>query len=187
MFSTLLKTWIIQSISDLLAEPKYQNNIIWSTMYSSVFQPFSSRGTSRKFQIIWRNLKALYSTIHSIFREPSKELAEPRLKNTDVQCTVCTVYRICQYHRWKKTDLKNDKLKIVQTITLWTTWFKTSKIKCSTSSQFHQHFTSSFCAHILLPKKFQSQIVIREKLHKTLLYEKSLSKMMMKLAPKQQS
>jgi len=31
-------------------------------------------------------------------------------------------------------------------------------------SQFHQHFISSFCANILLPKKLQSQTVIREKL-----------------------
>ena len=56
---------------------------------SSVFQPFSSRGTSQKFLIIWRNLNAPYSTIYCIFREPSKELAEPlgsaepKLKNTD--------------------------------------------------------------------------------------------------------
>jgi len=55
------------------------------------FQPFSSRGTAQKFQIIWRN--APYSAIYSIFREPSKELpeplgsAEPRLKNTDVDNT----------------------------------------------------------------------------------------------------
>jgi len=53
----------------------------------SVFQPFSSLGTSQKFIIIWRNLNAPYSTIYSIFRESSKELAEPlgsaepRLKN----------------------------------------------------------------------------------------------------------
>jgi len=54
----------------------------------SVFQPFSSRGTSQKFIIIWRNLNTPYSAIYSITREPSKELAEPlgsaeaRLKNT---------------------------------------------------------------------------------------------------------
>jgi len=52
------------------------------TWQGSVFQPFSSRGTSQKFLIIWRNLNAPYSTIYSIFREPNKELAEPRLKNT---------------------------------------------------------------------------------------------------------
>jgi len=59
-------------------------------MKACVFQPFSSRGTSQFFLIIWRNLNAPYSTIYSIFREPSKELAEPlgsaepRLKNNDV-------------------------------------------------------------------------------------------------------
>jgi len=50
------------------------------------FQPFSHQ----KFVIIWRSLNASYSTLFSIFREPSKELAEPlcsaepRLKNTDL-------------------------------------------------------------------------------------------------------
>jgi len=34
--------------------------------------------------------------------------------------------------------------------------------------QFHQHFTHAFCANIILPKKFQSQNVSRDKLHKTL-------------------
>jgi len=68
-----------------------------SNFLSNVFQPFSSRGTSQKFLIMWRNhglhgrnLNTPYSTIYSIFREPSKELAEPlgsaepRLKNTDL-------------------------------------------------------------------------------------------------------
>jgi len=77
-------------------------------------------------------------------------------------------------------------------------------------SQFHEHFTSSFCAFILLPKnyrsyacfkarnmyqpchiivgkmekkKLQSQTVIREKLSKALLYEKGVDKMLMKLTP----
>jgi len=55
-----------------------------------VGQCFSSHGTSQKFLIIWRNLNAPFSTIYSIFREPSKELAEPlgsaepRLKNAVV-------------------------------------------------------------------------------------------------------
>jgi len=59
--------------------------------YSIAFQPFSSRGTSRKFLIIRRNLNAPYSAIYIIFMEPSKELAEPlrsaepRLKNTALQ------------------------------------------------------------------------------------------------------
>ncbi len=35
-----------------------------------------------------------------------------------------------------------------------------------TRCQFHQHFMSSFCAYIILPKKSQSQTVIREKLRK---------------------
>jgi len=39
--------------------------------------------------------------------------------------------------------------------------------------QFHQHFTSSFLAENLSPKKIQSQTVTREKL-KTLSYKKSL-------------
>jgi len=76
-------------------EPEYTNKrfkklFLISTIYHSVFQPFSSCGTSRKFLIIWWNLNAPYSTIYSIFREPSKELAEPlgsaepRLKNTDL-------------------------------------------------------------------------------------------------------
>ena len=48
---------------------------------TSVFQPFSSRGTFQKFLMIWRNLNASNSTIQSVFREPSKEFAEP---NTDL-------------------------------------------------------------------------------------------------------
>jgi len=64
---------------------KYQFDVM---VYSSVFQPFSSRGTRQKFLIIWWNLNTPYGTIYRIFREPSKELAEPlgstepRLKNT---------------------------------------------------------------------------------------------------------
>ncbi len=70
-----------------------QKKIKWLdnlSAYDSVFQPFSSRGTFQKFLMIWRNLKASNSTIYSVFREPSKELAEPlgsakpRLKNTGV-------------------------------------------------------------------------------------------------------
>ncbi len=59
-----------------------------TSYYTSVFQPSSSRGTSKTFLIIWRNLNAPCCSIYSIFREPSKELveplgsAEPRLKNT---------------------------------------------------------------------------------------------------------
>ncbi len=60
------------------------------TLYISVFQPFSSRGTSQNCLIIWRNLNNPYSTIYSIFREPRKKYAEPlgsaepRLKNTAI-------------------------------------------------------------------------------------------------------
>jgi hypothetical protein len=42
---------------------------------------------------------------------------------------------------------------------------------------------SPFGAHILSPKKAQSQTVIREELHNSLLYEKFASKMLMKLTP----
>jgi hypothetical protein len=65
----------------------------FESAYTSVFQPFSSRGTSQKFINIWRNLNAPHSTIYSIFREPSKKLAEPlgsaepRLKNTGLHST----------------------------------------------------------------------------------------------------
>jgi len=47
----------------------------------------------------------------------------------------------------------------------------------------HQHFTSSFWANILSPKKLQSQSVARKKLLKALLYEKGESKMLMKWIP----
>jgi hypothetical protein len=50
---------------------------ISTKFHSSVFQPFSIRGTSCKFLITWRNLNVPYSTIFSIFKEPRKELAEP--------------------------------------------------------------------------------------------------------------
>ncbi len=56
-------------------------------------------------------------------------------------------------------------------------------ITLGTSSQYHLHFMSIFCADILSPKKFQSQYGIREKLHKTLLHEKGTRKMLMKLTP----
>ncbi len=50
-------------------------------------------------------------------------------------------------------------------------------------SQFHQHISSSFYAgRYSFAEKLQSQTV-REKLHKTLLYEKGLSKILMKLTP----
>jgi len=48
--------------------------------------------------------------------------------------------------------------------------------------QFHQYFTGSFFANNLR-KKIKKQIVIREKLHKALLFEKDACKMLMKLTP----
>jgi hypothetical protein len=76
------------------------------TPYMRVFQPFSNRGTSQKFLTIWRNLNALYSTIYSIFKEPSKELAEPlgsaepMLKNTALyrQKYKLSLYQLSQTH-----------------------------------------------------------------------------------------
>jgi len=49
----------------------------------------------------------------------------------------------------------------------------------------HQHFTSSFCADILLLKKSQNKTVIRAKLRKALSYKKVLRKMLMKISPGQ--
>jgi len=48
-------------------------------------------------------------------------------------------------------------------------------------SQLHQQFTISFCANILAPKKLLSLTVIREKLFRTLSYEKGASKLLIKL------
>jgi hypothetical protein len=54
----------------------------------------------------------------------------------------------------------------------------------ATCSQFHHHFTSSFCVNILLPKKkIQSRKASREKLCKAHSYKKSVCKMLMKLPP----
>jgi hypothetical protein len=51
-------------------------------------------------------------------------------------------------------------------------------------SQFHQHFTSSFCANIKRQRKLQSQTVIREKVRKTLLNKKKAAcKVLIKLTP----
>jgi len=44
--------------------------------------------------------------------------------------------------------------------------------------QFHHHFRSSFCADILLPKKLQSQNVIKEKLEKHLYTVKVVLRML---------
>jgi len=69
----------------------FKNSLSWPTQYDSVFQPFLSRGTFQKFHMIWQNLHASNSTIYSVFREPSKKLAEPlgssepRLKNTAIR------------------------------------------------------------------------------------------------------
>jgi len=48
----------------------------------------------------------------------------------------------------------------------------------ATFSQFCQHFTSSFCTNILSSKNTKSNCLSREKLHKTLLYEKAAHKML---------
>jgi hypothetical protein len=42
----------------------------------------------------------------------------------------------------------------------------------ATCSQFHQHFTGSFCVNILAKKKLQIQTETQEKLRKTLSYKK---------------
>ncbi len=54
-------------------------------IYGSVFQPFSSRGTFQKLLSVWRNLHTQNSANLRILRERSQELAEPRLKNTDLR------------------------------------------------------------------------------------------------------
>ncbi len=53
-------------------------------------------------------------------------------------------------------------------------------MKKLTSSQFHQHYTNSFWAVILLTKKIQTQAVCR-KSAQTLLYKKTAHKMLVKL------
>ncbi len=69
-----------------------KNKLIKLTILDSVFQPFSSRGTSQQFLIIRRNLNTPYSTIYSIFKEPSEKLAEPRWKNTDLGYKTFVLY-----------------------------------------------------------------------------------------------
>ncbi len=49
-------------------------------------------------------------------------------------------------------------------------------------SQCHQHFMSSFCTDILLPKNHKAKLII-QKLCKELSYGKVESKMLMKLTP----
>jgi hypothetical protein len=51
------------------------------------------------------------------------------------------------------------------------------------SSQFHPHFTSTFCDDISSAKILQSLTVNREKLHTILLYEKASRKILVKLTP----
>jgi len=51
-----------------------------------------------------------------------------------------------------------------------------------TRCQFHQHFTSTFCANIFAPKKFKAKTYLK-KLRKVLLYKKFAHKMLMKLTP----
>jgi len=60
--------------------------------------------------------------------------------------------------------------------------FRQMKIGFKSSSQFHQNFTSSFCANIFSTKKLQNQTVTREKLHKTLPYKTVVRKMLVELS-----
>jgi len=53
----------------------------------------------------------------------------------------------------------------------------------SENCQFYQHFTSSFCADILVLKHYKSHTVSRKKLRTTLLYENTACKMLVKLTP----
>jgi hypothetical protein len=54
-----------------------------------------------------------------------------------------------------------------------------ARVVFNTGGQFHQHFLSSFCADILLTKNYKAkQTASREKLHITLLYEKSAYKIL---------
>ncbi len=56
----------------------------------------------------------------------------------------------------------------------WICCEKQRKVVSMNCSQFHKHFTISFCANILSQKKkIQSQTVIREKLCKILAYKKA--------------
>ncbi len=54
--------------------------------------------------------------------------------------------------------------------------------------EFHQHFTSSFCADILAPKNYKVKLyVTREKLFKMLSCEKDARKILMELTPCRQN
>ena len=63
--------------------------VIVITKYDCIQQCFSTYlklRTHSKIFMIWRSLNASNSTIYSEVMEPSKELAEPRLKNTGILC-----------------------------------------------------------------------------------------------------
>jgi len=49
----------------------------YHTIYTSAFQPFSSRGTFETLLNFWRNLDTKNSANLRILAEPCKELAEP--------------------------------------------------------------------------------------------------------------
>jgi hypothetical protein len=55
---------------------------------------------------------------------------------------------------FQSQKFKNLNLQIVNVAFLMNFWFEKRYI----SSQFHQHFTSSFWANILLPKKFKAKL-----------------------------
>jgi hypothetical protein len=56
--------------------------------------------------------------------------------------SVCNVSKQCIYHKMDQINNKNEKKLCI---------YK-EKIDCIESTQFHQHFTSSFCGNIILPK-----------------------------------
>ena len=63
--------------------------------------------------------------------------------------------------------------------------FSSPNASTSWRSQFHQQFTSSFCADCHSSKKIQTQTVRTEKLRKTLSYYKAACKILLKLTPGQ--
>jgi len=52
----------------------------------------------------------------------------------------------------------------------------TELLQVNTCSQFRQHFTSSFCADILLSKNFKAKMKVEKNILKTLSYKKVVCK-----------
>jgi len=73
------------------------------------FSTYSSRGTFKPLLNVWRNLDTWNRADFRIPREPSKEFAEPRLKNTALKA--CYVFLKCLpekkrlHQAWMKFDL----------------------------------------------------------------------------------